>query len=308
MSQIFDALHQSAAERAGSGSREFSAAKELLAIVEQAAGNPATIVPPPRHIPELKQPDQFPPANMALPLTSKFVCFSQPESLAAEKFRFLATRLRHMQQKRQLKRIVVTSSVAGEGKSVTAANLAYALAGGKQQVLLVEGDLRRPSLGQQLGVSDLPGLSQVLQGTSDSANNIYRLELSGCCVLLAGSVLTNPLEFLQGGKLSAFMDRVSTSFDWVVIDSPPVLPLADTSIWMRLADAIILVTRPGTTTKRQLQRTFEAIEQSKLLGAVLNASREATTSNYYYRYAARTGSSPAAVLAVDSNQPKAQEL
>ena len=69
-----------------------------------------------------------------------------------------------------------------------------------------------------------------------------------------------------------------------MIDSPPVLPLADTSIWMRLADAILLVTRPGTTAKRQLQRSLEAIEQSKLLGAVLNGSREAATNNYYYRY------------------------
>lgn len=87
------------------------------------------------------------------------------------------------------------------------------------------------------------------------------------------------------------MDSLSAGFDWVVIDSPPVLPLADTSIWMRLADAIILVTRPGITAKRQLQRTLEGIEQSKLLGAVLNASSEATTSNYYYRYAARSSNS-----------------
>ena len=272
MSQIFDALHQSAAERAGSGSREFSAAKELLAMVEHEDGHSATIVQPPGHSLEPKQFSQFPAVKMVLPFSSKFVCLTQPESLAAEKFRFLATRLRHIQQKRHIKRIVVTSSVAGEGKSVTAANLACALAGGKQQVLLVEGDLRRPSLGQQFGVDELPGLSQVLQAPLDGPDNIYQLEASGCCILLAGSVVTNPLEFLQGGKLTAFMDRVAGGFDWVVIDSPPVLPLADTSIWMRLADAILLVTRPGTTTKRQLKRTVEAIEQSKLLGSVLNAS------------------------------------
>ncbi len=70
------------------------------------------------------------------------------------------------------------------------------------------------------------------------------------------------------------MDRISSGFDWVVIDSPPVLPLADTSMWMRLADAILLVMRPGVTSKKQLQRSFEAIEQSKLIGSVLNASSE----------------------------------
>jgi Mrp family chromosome partitioning ATPase len=87
--------------------------------------------------------------------------------------------------------------------------------------------------------------------------------------------------------LKELMDRVSNAFDWVVIDSPPVLPLADTSIWVRLADSILMVTRPGVTSKKQLQRGFEAIEQSKLLGTVLNASAEATSNHYYSHYGSR---------------------
>ncbi len=286
MSQIFDALHQSQREHAGGDSREFSAARELLEVVERNAAGSA-ILQQPRQDLDREQFGKFPPAKVILPPESKFVCFTQTESLAAEKFRFLAIRLRHLQQKRMVKRIVVTSAVTGEGKSMVAANLACALAGGKQQqVLLVEGDFRRPSLAQQLGLSELPGLSQLLESGSESPNNIFTLESSGFCILPAGSIHTNPLELLQPAKLSVLMDRLSVSFDWVVIDSPPVLPLADTSIWMRLADAIILVTRPGITAKRQLQRTLEAIEQAKLLGAVLNASSEATTSNYYYHYTA----------------------
>jgi capsular exopolysaccharide synthesis family protein len=287
MSQIFDALHQSATER--DGSRDFSAAKELLQVVERKSSGAAMLADPPATNAVRDSLRPFPMANVMLPAHSKFVCFGQTESLAAEKFRFLSTRLRHLQQKRSLKRLLITSSVVGEGKSMVAANLACALAAGKQQVLLVEGDIRRPSLASQLGLEDLSGLSQLLRGESDGPNNIYALENSGLCVLLAGAAHSNPLEFMDPAKLAALMDRISVGFDWVIIDSPPVLPLADTSIWTRMADAILLVTRPGVTSKRQLQRTIEALEQSKLLGSVLNASGETTTNQYYYHYTPRAG-------------------
>jgi len=286
MSQIFDALHESQKERAGSDSRDFSAARELLEVVEHKNASSAALVQQPR-----RPLEQFPTATVTLSPESKLVCFTQNDSLAAEKFRFLAIRLRHLQQKRAMKRIVVTSPGMGEGKSMIAGNLACALGGAKQQqVLLVEGDLRRPCLSQHLGLAGLAGLSQLLENGSESPHNVYRLEDPGFYILPAGSSQTNPLELMQSGKLPVLMDRLSAAFDWIVIDSPPVLPLADTSIWMRLADAVILVTRPGVTAKRQLQRTLETIEPSKLLGAVLNASSEATSNHYYYHYTARSSS------------------
>ena len=301
MSQIFDALNQSATERGGQGTRDFSAAKELLQVVERKASSSSLVVEPPSCQTATSEAARvFPSVKVTLPVQSRFVCFGQSDTLAAEKFRFLATRLRHLQQKHGLKRLVITSSVPGEGKSMVAANLACALATGKQQVLLLEGDLRRPGLARQLGLQQLPGLSQLLQGIGDK-ENIYRLEGSGLSVLLAGDVHNNPLEFMEAGKLAGVMDRVSSGFDWVVIDSPPVLPLADTSIWIRLSDSILMVTRPGVTSKRQLQRGFEAIEQSKLLGTVLNASTEATTNHYYYHYSSR----PAGLKASKSDKESA---
>ena len=287
MSQIFDALHQSVSERPGSGPRAFAAAKDLLQVAERKVSNALPVLDRSPEVASREDQPDFPSARVVLPQFSKFVCFGQDENLAAEKFRFLATRLRHLQQKLGLKRLVVTSSAAGEGKSMVAANLSHSLAAGKQQVLLLEGDLRRPSLGRELGLGDLPGLSQRLRDGNDGLN-IYRLGSSGLCVLLAGDVHSNPLDFMEPGKLSTLMDRSSIHFDWVVIDSPPVLPLADTSMWMRLADAILLVTRPGVTSKRQLQRTIEAIEQPKLIGSVLNASTEATANHYYRQYAPRS--------------------
>jgi capsular exopolysaccharide synthesis family protein len=292
MSQIFDALHQSQGERPSHSSRKFANAKELLQTVEQnverhgdGEGAAGQLVPR-EHL------QQFPATKISLPANSKLVCFSHTDSLAAEKFRFLATRLRHLQQKRALKRLVITSSVPAEGKTMVAANLACALAGGKQHVLLVEGDFRRPSLAKQFGMAEAPGLSQLLEGKSDDSSNILHLESQGFCLLPAGSLHTSSMELMEAGRLAACMNSATEGFDWVIIDAPPVLPLADTTIWMRLADAILLVTRPGVTTNSQLQRTLEAIEQSKLLGAVLNASAEATASNYYYHYAKNLATIP----------------
>ncbi len=280
MSQIFDALQRSETDRSGT---EVSAAKELLEVVERNAAQLATVAEPQKKEDRaLVQSGEFPTARVMLSPDNKLVCATDEASLAAEKFRFLGVRLRHLQQKRPMKRIVVTSSVAGEGKSTIAGNLACAVARNKQKVLLLDGDLRRPSLAHQLGMEALPGLGELLEGNGSQTSNIYRLESLGFWILPAGSTPRNPLEVMQPAKLASLLDQLGNAFDWIVIDSPPVLPLADTSIWMRLADAILLVTRPGTTAKRQLQRSLEAIEQSKLLGAVLNGSKEATANNYHY--------------------------
>ena len=97
---------------------------------------------------------------------------------------------------------------------------------------------------------------------------------------------------MQSGKLSLLMEQLETWFDWIVIDSPPVLPLADTSLWTRLADGILLVTRKGTTEKKQLQRGLEAVDKSKLLGALVNSSASAAHSDYYQRYSSSIPDQP----------------
>ncbi|HVR27404.1 MAG TPA: CpsD/CapB family tyrosine-protein kinase, partial [Candidatus Polarisedimenticolia bacterium] len=156
-----------------------------------------------------------------------------------------------------------------------------------QKTLLLEGDLRRPNIISQFGLGKLPGLCEWLSGESQSIN-IYRLESLGVWILPAGSTPQNPLELMQSGKLSPLMEQLEAWFDWIVIDSPPVLPLADTSLWSRLADGILLVTRKGTTEKQQLQRGLEAIDKSKLLGALVNSSANAAHSDYYQRYTSST--------------------
>jgi capsular exopolysaccharide synthesis family protein len=287
MSHIFDALQRSEAERSGGESSltepsTFSVATELLQIAERkrrsaATGNIAT----PSSAEVL---DQFPSLPVSIRPDSRLVSVGEEESLGAEKFRFLAVRLRQLRQSRPLKKVLITSTIPQEGKSTVAANLACTLARRKQhKTLLIEGDLRRPTVAQKFGLGRVPGLSERLRGESQSPN-VYRLEALGLWVLPAGSAPENPLELMQSGHLSPLMEELTAWFDWIIIDSPPVLPLADTSIWARLADGVLLVTRKSITEKQQLQRGLAALEPGKLLGALVNGSTDAAHSDYYQRY------------------------
>ena len=295
MSNIFDALRRAESESSDGKSSTLTLATELLQAAEQKLRDSGAIVDPPAS-PEsadafeptpsdpLDDLDRCPVLPVSIREDSRLVSLGKEGSLGAEKFRFLAVRLRQLRQSRPLKKVLITSSIPQEGKSTVAANLACTLARRKpQKTLLLEGDLRRPNIAAQFGLGKLPGLCEWLSGETPTIN-IYRLEGLGVWLLPAGSAPQNPLELMQSGKLSILMEQLEAWFDWIVIDSPPVLPLADTSLWSRLADGILLVTRKGTTEKQQLQRGLEAIEKSKLLGALVNSSSNASHSDYYQRY------------------------
>src|SRR5437667_2547802 len=196
---------------------------------------------------------QLPSVPVVIKPDSRLVCLTQKDSLAAEKFRFLAVRLRQLQQNRAVKKLLVTSTIPEEGKSMISANLALSLARKKRQrVLLIEGDLRRPTLYKSFGLTRLPGASEWLKSGSNEVRNVYHIEEAGLWFLPAGSLPENPMELMQSGRLAELMEQLAVWFDWIVIDSPPVLPLADTSVWSRLADGILLVAREGTNKKREL--------------------------------------------------------
>jgi capsular exopolysaccharide synthesis family protein len=276
MSHIFDALQRSESERTGIDQFGLSLATELLQSAEEKTTHARTVDAAAPQITFHSIPIMARPA-------SKLVSVNEKESLAAEKFRFLAVRLRQMQQVRSLKKVLITSSIPAEGKSLVAANLACTLARKRpQKTLLLEGDLRRPTLCRQFGLAPLAGVSEWLQAGSSSG--LYYLENLGLWVLPAGGATENPLELMQSPRFTNMMDQLCSWFDWIVIDSPPLLPLADTSIWGRTADGILLVTRLGITEKKELQRGIETVEKSKLLGALLNSSNNAAHSDYYRHY------------------------
>jgi capsular exopolysaccharide synthesis family protein len=216
--------------------------------------------------------------------SSRLVFLTEPDSLAAEKFRFLGVRLRQLQQTRPLKKVLVTSTIPEEGKSTVSANLAGVLARRKQSVLLIEGDLRRPTLAQQFGLGRLAGLGEWLQSDRRTVTNLYRLEGPDFWFMPAGNPPENPLELLQSGRLSALMGQLANLFDWIIVDSPPLLPLADTTVWARVTDGTLVVAREGKSERKQLQRGLEVLKKSDLLGVVLNGCAHPDHKSYYQRY------------------------
>jgi capsular exopolysaccharide synthesis family protein len=294
MSRIFEALQRSESERSGTPLAPPALATELLQVVEREISGQTPLETPigefdaPELVEEQFAEDdlrRFQSLPVSLPPDSKLICLTAQESFGAEKFRFLGVRLRQLQQTRPLKKLLITSTIPEEGKSTVAANLAAILARRQQpKILLLDGDLRRPSLSTQFGLGKIPGLSEWLQGELRPIQHIYRLEGPNLWLLPAGRPPENPLELMQSGRLSGLLNQLSSWFDWIIIDSPPILPLADTSVWARLADGILLVTREGTTKKRMLQQGLQALEQTKLLGAVVNSSTNTDHTNYYQRY------------------------
>jgi capsular exopolysaccharide synthesis family protein len=289
MSRIFEALQRSEAERAGVPERDFAHATDLLEAAEKfrepvrETKAAAAAVAEPISVGDFPSFRSIP---VAISAESRLVCVTAKESLGAEKFRFLGVRLRQLQQARKLKKLLITSTIPEEGKSTICGNLATTLARkASQRVLLLEGDLRRPSLSKQFGLQRAPGLSEWLQGDESGLGTlIYKLEGAGFWFLPAGLPPENPMELIQSGRLSRLLELLTGWFDWIIIDSPPVLPLADTSVWARLADGILLVAREGTTQKKPLERGLAELDQAKLLGVVMNSAANTDQTNYYQRY------------------------
>ncbi len=227
--------------------------------------------------------DMFQTATMPPGGGGRLVSLMEGANPAAEAFRLLAVRLRHRRKETSLRKLLVTSTIPDEGKSVVSANLSCALAAGtRQKVLLVGGDIRRPSLGRVFGLDQGPGLCELLEGSQNLVSSVYYLKDAGIWMLPSGIMKGNALEILQSNKLPVLMEQLVSLFDWVVIDSPPILPLADTSVGARLADGILLVARPGVTKKRLLQKGLEAIDKKKLVGALLNSYKSVEEGSYYY--------------------------
>lgn len=309
MSRIFDALQRSGVEESGVEypdlisvvTEVFEAKKVPTAIPENSEpllelelpviNLPAESVATDELVPEKPVSAdlrEFPALTVNLTSSSRLVFFTEPDSLAAEKLRFLGVRLRHMQQTKAIKKVLVTSTIPEEGKSFVSANLAGVLARRKQKVLLIEGDLRRPTLAQQFGVSSVSGLGEWLQGNYPIVTNLYRLNGPEFWLMPAGTPPSNPLELMQSGNLSRLMGQLSTMFDWIIVDSPPLLPLADTTVWARMTDGVLLVARRGITQKAMLERGLESIKKSELLGVVMNGCTDSNVNSYYQAYA-RTG-------------------
>jgi len=295
MSNIFEALQRAETERAGGSlAKNADSVADLLQVVEQEIERKQSLseLPPPAK-PGSPQAETFASAKVLLPAPAadaRLVCLTDQGGLAAEKFRVLGLKLRHLRERRQLKRIVVTSTAPEEGKSLVAANLALNQSRSKVlKTLLLDGDLRRPSLSSRFGFDrSLPGLSECLRGERQLSEVVYKLSGSGLWFLPAGRAPENPLDLMQSGRLPELLDRLGEFFDWIVLDTPPVVPVADTTFWMKLADGVLVVIREGVSEKKAVQRALDTFDRATLLGVVVNSCSRSDHTYYYSRYGEAT--------------------
>jgi len=335
MSYIFDALQRSQAERAKTEDRGSQAAIELLEFAERQATSQRSsesLEEPPAEI-EIKHQGpvfsgegigsgateknlnaitgalqdeeqreiftQFQTLEVSQPRHSRLVCLGDGNSPATEAFNLLGVRLRNLRREQEFKSLLITSTIPQEGKSVVAANLACTLgSGGRQRVLLIDGDVRRPTQPEIFGIAQVPGLCNYLLGKRNLTATLNHLPKAGIWILPAGDNPDDIRDLIQSPQLPTLITMLKSWFDWIVIDSPPVLPLVDTSIWARLADGILLVTRQGTTRKGKLQKGLEALDRNKLIGTLLN-SWQSTNDNYDYYYGHATKAPKNTDAAVD---------
>lgn len=209
------------------------------------------------------------------------VALTGQNSLGAERFRALAIRLRNFQKRQRLKKLLVTSSVKGEGKSVISANLAVMLAQG-QRTLLIDCDLHQSGLRDVLGSHGQTGLADWWKQSDSVVCFLRRMEGLSLWYLSAGQVAEPPLEILQSQRFSEMVNQISRWFDWVILDSPPLVPVADSTLLAAHVDGTLLIVRQATTPKPLLKEALKT-ENLKLLGIVAN-EWESSGQRYYTQY------------------------
>jgi protein-tyrosine kinase len=210
---------------------------------------------------------------------------SDPNTTGAEQFRTLRSRLYRLRESQRLHRVLITSSIPAEGKSFISANLAQVLARQSGcRVLLIDADLRAPNLHKTLGTPLTPGLADYLQGERSELEVMQRGTDNGLFFISAGKHVTHPAELIASNKFKKLLDDVSDLFDWVILDSPPTVPVSDASVLSRMCDGVLFVVRGGSTPAEVCSKGCRELQNAPLIGVVLNAAKEAGGSEPYYGY------------------------
>jgi protein-tyrosine kinase len=202
---------------------------------------------------------------------------------SVEQYRRLAARLHLIQSEQRTAIVMVTSALPGEGKTLTAANVALTLSESyRRKVLLVDADLRRPWMHQLFEVPNLRGLSEGLR--SDVERKVPLIELTEHLTLLtAGAPEHDPMSVLSSDRMRRILEEAATKFQWVIIDTPPVGLLTDAHLLAELVDTVLLVVHAGRTPVAAVKTTIQALGRERILGVVLNRSEAGPPeSSYYY--------------------------
>lgn len=209
-----------------------------------------------------------------------------------ESYKSIRANITFSLMKKGCKKIVFTSSVAGEGKTTTTINLAISFAQAGQKVLLIDGDLRKPKIHQYFSISNTPGLTDYLGSTVSASNQdrvdlfsiVHITEYENLSVICSGSIPPNPAEILGSEPMANFLDDVSNDFDYIIIDTPPINIVSDALPIIRESDGVVLVVRYNQSTHPEVEKAIAALEfiDAKILGFVVNFVETKSGGKYNY--------------------------
>ncbi|MGE7066517.1 CpsD/CapB family tyrosine-protein kinase [Peribacillus butanolivorans] len=208
---------------------------------------------------------------------------TNPKSPITEQYRLIRTNIQFSSVDKEIKTIAVTSAEPNDGKSTTAANLAIVLAQEEKKVLLVDADLRKPSVHYAFSLSNIHGITSVLTKKMDLRKTISNSNVSNLDILTSGPIPPNPSELLNSKAIETAINELKGIYDYIIFDTPPVLVVTDSQIVANKCDGVIMVVASGKTNKQSAVKAKELLEKTNttLLGVVLNGI-ESNTSNYYY--------------------------
>ena len=212
-----------------------------------------------------------------------FVMEKAPKSIDAEAYRSLRSNIEYSSFDDEYRAIVVTSSVPGEGKSTTSGNLALSLAQSGNKVLLVDCDMRKPSIHKKFKISNISGTAELLlrKESFEDVVNCYNENLT---IITAGKIPPNPSEMLASRAMTAFIKEMKKEFKYIILDTPPLQAVTDAQVLSTKADGVLLVVRAGSTKKDAVLNSVDLIKkvQGKVIGTVLNGVENKKNSYYYY--------------------------
>lgn len=212
-----------------------------------------------------------------------FVMEKAPKSIDAEAYRSLRSNIEYSSFDDEYRVIVVTSSVPGEGKSTTAGNLAIALAQSGNSVLLVDCDMRKPSIHKKFKISNAAGTAELLlrKKSFEEVANDYNENLT---IITAGKIPPNPSEMLASRAMTAFIKEMKNEFKYIILDTPPLQAVTDAQVLSTKADGVLLVVRAGSTKKELVSNSVDLINKvhGKVIGTVLNGVENKRNNYYYY--------------------------
>ena len=225
-----------------------------------------------------------------------FIVDKLPKSITAESYRSLRTNIQYSSIDKQVKTLVVTSSNAGEGKSTVSGNLAYTFFQSGKRVLIIDCDLRKPSLHRKFNVSNEVGLTDVLVGTSE-LNKVMKKIDDNLYLLTTGTLPPNPAEIIGSNTMENFLDECKINFDYIILDTPPILPVTDSKLLAIKADATVLVVRSEISKSKHVSQAYKELEKvnANVIGTILN-DVEMHSEKLYYDYSAKNNKSKINIL------------